>query len=216
MIRARRFYLATALLVAALWAHPALGAPHPSPSYTLDLIGVRWAPDHTAVTYFIKAGQGVTTQAKNAVLDAISLWNGALSGVNGAPSLVPAGSANAADILIQMKVGGGVVLGQALWHLASPFSCYIGSATVQLSGKAFGQPFTSAAVTNTALQELGHTLGLGHGTDPNDVMYPYGDPQASSVLSISACDIEGLHYIYDPASQYGSDPCDIPSSIPCS
>ena len=60
-----------------------------------------------------------------------------------------------------------------------------------------------------ALHEIGHTIGLGHSSNPSDIMYPYLDTQ----LGLSPNDIAGIQYLYGnatPGSQtiYGTSGSD--------
>ena len=184
---------------------------------TLDLLGVGW--NKSEVTVFIKSAQAVTSQAVSDVKTAIDYWNTALDNLNAAlqsgekvPTLVLTNDKRA-DIIIQMKVGGGMVLGSALPKTASPFSCSLESVSIQLSGKAFGQKFSDAGARNVARRELGHALGLGHCNDPDDLMSAaaessevFGDVE----VSISDCDIKGIDAIYPLPNL-----CAIPGSVTC-
>ena len=206
----RASYLVVLILLAAL----SLGVHEVSAS-TLDLLGVGW--NKASVTVLIKAGKGVTAQAIDDVKTAIDDWNAALnplpSGESG-PDLLLVNGVNTADIVIQMKVGGGTVLGQTLPKTISPFSCVLKSVTIQLSGKAFGTAFSSAGTQNVARHELGHALGLGHNIDdPNDLMY--GSAESAEIFGntnvpISDCDKKGLDAVY-PLPNF----CAILDSVSC-
>ncbi len=182
-------------------------------AYTLDLLGVGW--NKSEVTVLIKAGKGVTPQAVNDVEVAIKDWDDVLSKIKGAPrlSLVDGVKVKSADIVIHMKVGGGTVLGYALSKTVNPFSCVLKSVNIQLSGKVFGERFSSNGTQNVARHELGHALGLGHSSDSNDLMYPtldFSEITGVDEVLISDCDKEGIAEIYPLPPD-----CNIPYSIEC-
>ena len=91
----------------------ALGVPG-AEAATLDVLGVGWSEPQ--VTVLIEAGKGVTPEAVLYVQRAIADRNAALARVSApeepAFQLILLSSGKTADIVIQMKVGGGAVLGQ--------------------------------------------------------------------------------------------------------
>ena len=210
MVHGVRLLFASVLLLAGL----ALGirVEAQTEAETLDLLAVGWAKPTVKVQ--IKAAGGVTSHAIDDVVRAIEDWNAVLANIDRAPQLELVSGVKKADITIQMKVGGGVTLGSAGSRTISPFACELNSASIQLSGKAFGQAFSSVGTQNVARHEIGHALGLGHSNDPTDLMYPTFETSeflGNEPLSISQCDKNGLEAIYPLPTGCN----DIPDSVSC-
>lgn len=211
MVHRLRLMVALAVLAAGL----TLGIPPveaQTEDKTLDLLGVRW--EKSQVTVQIKAAGGVTSQAISDVVQAIEDWNIVLRRINGAPQLSLVSGVKKANITIQMKVGGGATLGSAGSRTSSPFACELTSASIQLSGKAFGEAISSTGTQNIARHEIGHALGLGHSDDPDDLMHPIFESSeflGGTNVPISQCDRNGLEAIYLLPTV-----CDaIPDSVSC-
>lgn len=191
-------------------------------TYTLSLNGVGWSDLENpykpkTVTVLIKPGKGVSNEAVNDVKEAIGMWDEVLDGIraeatSAAPDLEIVEGVRSADIVISMKVGGGAVLGMARPQTYKN-SCILKSVSIQLSGKALGTEFTNEGRKFTAAHEFGHALGLGHSDNPGDLMYKYGDPEASECPEISECDKKGLRAIYNPYSH--AFDCSIPGYVTC-
>jgi predicted Zn-dependent protease len=87
-------------------------------------------------------------------------------------------------------------------------------ASIQLSGKAFGEAFSSTGTRNVARHELGHALGLGHSDNPTDLMHAIFESSeflGEVDVPISQCNKDGLEAVYPLPTDCGA----IPDSVSC-
>jgi hypothetical protein len=167
------------------------------------------------VTYSIGRGPRVPVSAQNDVQAALGDWNSCFGGGSGCGgispkskfSFMPAGGAPLLSITI--KKGGGVVAGST--KLSFDSSGFINGARLQMSASSFGSPNTDATITEIALHELGHVVGLGHGTDPNDLMYPV----LNGVTTFDSCEVSGFNALYSSWLGSGSPTQPSASSVSC-
>ena len=91
------------------------------------------------------------------------------------------------------------LIGTTLAHAYSPGGgiggdIHIDNAETWVSG---GSGFSSFDLATVLLHEIGHSLGLGHSSDPDSVLYRfYQGPN----LTLGADDILGIQTIYGPAA----------------
>uniref|UniRef100_UPI004038A87D uncharacterized protein LOC143387646 n=1 Tax=Callospermophilus lateralis TaxID=76772 RepID=UPI004038A87D len=67
-----------------------------------------------------------------------------------------------------------------------------------------------------ATHELGHSLGLGHSSDPRAVMYPTYRTEDSQSFRLAQDDIEGIQKLYGWVTQGGSGTQDFSEGVPSS
>jgi hypothetical protein len=185
-----------------------LQAPHgtaahrgsPGSSFSIALI----APWGTAayngsaitVTYSISRGPRVPASAQGDVESALASWNSCFGGSSGCGGISPKhkfsfASASGTPLLsITIKQGGGVVAGSTKLNFDS--SGFISGARLQISASSFGSVNTDATITEIALHELGHVVGLGHSTNPSDLMYPV----LNGVTAFGSCEVNGFNALY--------------------
>jgi Ca2+-binding RTX toxin-like protein len=127
----------------------------------------------------------ISADFRNSVRGAFSLW-GAVSGLTFVE--------NSDSALNNIRIGqgyidgGGPVVGEAsYWASGSTFR----TAAIEFDTDAFQDIGSFYAV---ALHEIGHTIGLGHSSSPNDVMYAYLSAQNQAGLSID--DMTGIRVLY--------------------
>jgi Matrixin len=191
----------------------------PGSSFSIALI----APWGTAayngsavtVTYSISRGPRVPARAQTDVENALASWNSCFGGGAGCGGISPKNkfsfaSASGAPLLsITIKKGGGVVAGST--KLSFDSSGFISGARLQISAASFGSANTDATITEIALHELGHVVGLGHSTDPTDLMYPV----LNGVTSFGSCEVNGFNALYSSWLGTGNPTQPSASSISC-
>ena len=72
----------------------------------------------------------------------------------------------------------------------------ITSAQIQILRSYAGGQFDDTDMTNIAMHELGHVLGLEHSNSTNDVMYPVLEIPSKRLMQISPSYSEFLHQVY--------------------
>jgi len=203
MAGSRRLFVLASLIMALL----VTGVPL-AESATLDLMGYGW--NTTEVIINIKAGGAVTEEAIADVKAAIEDWNLVLKDIGG-PFLNLAVNTHDANIIIQLKAGGGPVLGYTLVKATKGYSCVLEKVTIHISGKAFGSRLSNAGIRNISRHELGHALGLGHSNDAADIMFfamPSSEVWGDQEKPITDNDVAAVDAIY-PLPGF----CELPESV---
>jgi Matrixin len=172
----------------------------PTSSFSIGLLApwgdAAYNGSSITVTYSISRGPRVPASAQTAVQTAIGQWNSCFGGSSGCRGISPTNefsftSTSGSPLLtITIKQGGGVVAGST--KLSFDSGGFIDAARLQISASSFGSPNTEATIQEIALHELGHVVGLGHSTDPNDLMYPI----LNGVTSFGSCEVNGFNALY--------------------
>ena len=155
---------------------------------TIPLWGPTWAKSE--VTVSVDAGRGVSDAAVHQVRRAIADWQHAIDSRTGRFAFTEV--VGDADVVVKVKKGGGMVQGQALCKSDGGFFI---DCKVNVSGKAFGSDNPDDTVLSIAIQELGHSLGLLHADNPDDVMY--GTLRNPPNTLISECDLDAWEAVMD-------------------
>ena len=178
------------------WAHGHGGGGGAPSSYSIGLIAP-WgpaaltAPDTITLSYSVSASSNVSQTAVQAALNAASAWAGWLSSHDGSGHFNVQQGTGGVTVPITIKNGGGTVAGQT--KLSYDRQGFIKGATVQISGSSFGLANNYDTVYEIVLHELGHAfVGLGHSTDPTDLMYP----TLNGSNSIGTCEAHGFDALY--------------------
>jgi len=204
MTKFKKRIVLTALLLALM-----ISGGSSAESAAVELMGYGWSK--TGITVAIKPAGAVTEEAVEGVMMAIEEWNSALDRIDG-PLLEVIPDVREADIVIQLKVGGGPVLGYTLVKATRGYSCVLEKASIHISGKAFGSRLSDAGIRNVARHEIGHALGIGHSDDSDDVMFfamPTSEVWGDTEKSITDNDAAALATIY-PLPAF----CELPESVP--
>ncbi len=73
----------------------------------------------------------------------------------------------------------------------------IKSADIQMLTRTASKQLSSVDMTNLAMHEIGHALGLGHSDQESDIMHPVLTVPSSRIKTISSSDINELNDAYD-------------------
>lgn len=172
----------------------------PTSSFSIGLIApwgfAAYNGTSITVTYTISRGRGVPSSAQTDVQSAISQWNSCFGGGSGCRGIRPknrfsfSSTSGSPLVTITIKKGGGNVAGST--KLSADSGGFIDAARLQISASSFGSPNTDATIKEIAVHELGHVVGLGHSTDPNDLMYPV----LNGVSTFGSCEVNGFNALY--------------------
>ena len=178
--------------------------------YSIDVIGYTW--NHSTISVNIIPQENETwwnPSYLNASLHGIAQWNDAIQEFASDHAdfsyllnvhLVPTVSYNVVsgfDIYIRWncECQSEALIGQSQATLQSP--CIETNNTVSLAAKApSGHVMTEVDMQNIVVHEIGHTFGLSHANNSDDVMYATVD-YLETVKPVSSLDIYALSQIFE-------------------
>ncbi len=108
-----------------------------------------------------------TSYASNVIYDATNAWISANPNIK----FYKADTEGQADLDVQWIRDYGTVAGTLGEYVTGTKLIQVGLGDSNCMGT--WQPYSTKTVEHIATHEIGHFLGLGHSTDPNNVMYPY-------------------------------------------
>ncbi len=115
-----------------------------------------------------------TSYASNVIYDATNAW----TAVNPNIKFYQAQGPSQADLYVQWVKDFGSVSGK-IGEEINGQTIFVGLGGSNCNGS--WQPYSSGTVTQIAEQEIGHFLGLGHSSNPNDIMYPTTNVQYGTI-----------------------------------
>lgn len=108
-----------------------------------------------------------TSYASNVIYDATNAWTSANSNIK----FYKSDTEEQSDLDVQWIRDYGTVAGTLGEYVSGTKLIQVGLGDSNCMGT--WQPYSTKTVDHIATHEIGHFLGLGHSSDPNDVMYPY-------------------------------------------